>query len=89
MTTFKLIIKNIIKTENNIFSCNHDKTDTVNIVYKVLFQEFMNKDITVQTKFNFLNDSLQNFFLQDNYEKKEEFNLYFCKIQQFHLTYYI
>jgi hypothetical protein len=42
----------------------------------------MNKDITVQSKFDFLNDSLQNFFLQDKYEKKEEFILYFCKIQQ-------
>jgi hypothetical protein len=82
MTTFKLIIKKIIKTENNIFSYNHDKTDTVNIVYKVLYKDFLNKDITVRKKFDFLNDSLQNFFLQDKYEKKEEFIQYFCKIQQ-------
>ena len=78
MTTFKLIIKNIIKTENNIFSSNYDKTDEVNLLYKLLYQNLLNENINPEQKFIFLNNSLQNIFLND----KDVFMYYFCKIQQ-------
>jgi len=77
----KLIIKNIIKTENNIFSSNFDKTDKINILYKALFQSLLWEEITVYKKFSFLNKSLQDIFLREN-DKKEEFIYYFCKIQK-------
>ena len=36
----------------------------------------------MNSKQDLLLNSISNFFLQDKYEKKEEFIQYFCKLQQ-------
>ena len=79
MTTFKLIIKKIINTDNNIFSANYDNTDKNNKIIKTLFVFFIAKETQVKNKFNFYFETLENTFLKNIIE---EFIDCFCKIQK-------
>ena len=81
MSTFNLIVKKIIKPENNIFSSNYDKTDNITLLNKVFFQKLLNQSINAVNKFHFLNNTLHDVFLKNN-NKKEEFIELFCKIQK-------
>jgi len=78
-TTYKLIIKKILNTENNVFSFNYDKTDTVDEICKLLFYIFLKEDINTKSKFLFFSDCLNNVFLKG---KQTMFIDYFCKIQK-------
>jgi hypothetical protein len=84
---FSLIIKKILRTENNIFSLNYDKTDNINLIYKASFISYDNlhfKDgefIHFNTnKFLFLENSLNTFMIKG--QRENELLDYFCKIQK-------
>jgi hypothetical protein len=77
--TFKLIIKKIIKTDNNIFSNNYDKTDKVNKMIKIVFSSFFFKEFSVKNKFGFFYEIINNNFYKNI---NDEFIDYFYKIQK-------
>ena len=83
MSTYKLIIKKILKTDNNVFLYNYIDDGIDNIV-KTFFDLLLNKEINIKNKFDFFKESLENFFIKNNNE--ESFIRYFCKIQK---TYHI
>jgi hypothetical protein len=79
MTTFKLIAKKIINTDNNIFSANYDNSDKRNKIIKALFVSFISKEMEVTNKFIFYFETVQNTFFKNIID---EFIHYFCKIQK-------
>ena len=80
MATYSLIIKNILKTENNFFSPNY-KNDNINGVIKILFNQFKDeKIINIKNKYNFFYKSLNNFYIKG--KKEEEFIYFFNKVQK-------
>jgi len=86
MTTFSLIIKNIINTDNNIFFPTYKINDNVLEIHKLFFNLLLNYNdkITTAIKFNFFINTLQNLFMRNEY--RDEFINYFCKIQRiYHL----
>jgi hypothetical protein len=86
MTTFSLIIKNIINTDNNIFFPTYKINDNVLEIHKLFFNLLLNYNdkITTAIKFHFFINTLQNLFMRNEY--RDEFINYFCKIQRiYHL----
>jgi hypothetical protein len=81
MTTFSLIIKNTINTDNNIFLPSY-KIDNVLEIHKLFFNLLLNNNdkITTTIKYHFFNNSLKNLFMKNEY--REDFINYFCKIQR-------
>lgn len=77
--TFKLIIKKIINTDNNIFSNNYNKSDTVNKTIKTIFYSFFSSELTIKNKFCFFYKTINNTFFKNI---KDEFIDYFYKIQK-------
>ena len=80
MTTYKLIIRNIIKPDNNCFSSTY-KHDGIKYYLKIIFNIFIkNTEINTKNKFFFFKDSLiDNFLIKGN---ELEFIKYFYKIQK-------
>ena len=79
MSLFKLIIKKLINPDNNIFFINYDDSDKINNIIKLLFSNFLLKEINTQNKFDFFSETINNTFLKSI---KNEFIQNFCKIQQ-------
>lgn len=79
MSTYKTIIKNILKTDNNVFLYNYIDDGIDNII-KSFFDLLLNKEINVKTKFAFLKETLTNFLIKNS--KEDSFIRYFCKIQK-------
>ena len=77
MTTYSLIIKKIIKTENNFLAINY-KYDGVDCIFKIFFNIMLNQDLTIKNKYKFFIETLNGFCIKG---KEEEFINYFCKIQ--------
>jgi hypothetical protein len=84
---FSLIIKKILRTENNIFLSNYDKTDSINLIYKTAFLPYDNVHLKDgqyipynSNKFLFLDNILKSFMIKG--EKENETLDYFCKIQK-------
>ena len=84
---FGLIIKKVLRTENNIFLCNYDKTDKIHLMIKANFVTYDNlqlkegKLIPVNSnKFEFLDNALNSFMIKD--VREHEILDYFCKIQK-------
>ena len=78
MSTYKSIIKNILKTDNNVFLYNYIDDGIDNII-KSFFELLLTKEINVKNKFTFLKETLENFLIKNS--KEESFIHYFCKIQ--------
>ena len=76
---YKLIIKNLLHTDNNIFSFNYDKNETVDERCKLFFNIFLNQNIDIKNKFKFFYETINSIFLND---KKDKFINYFCKVQK-------
>ena len=77
--TYKLIIKILLDTDNNIFSFNYNKNKNFDERCKLFFNILVNQDINVQNKFIFFYETINSIFLED---KKELFIDYFCKVQK-------
>jgi len=83
MTTYKLIITNILKTYNNPFlykNNNNNINDNIDGILKCIFSILLNKEINIKNKFSFFFDSLDHFLIKNN--KENEFIEYFYKIQK-------
>jgi hypothetical protein len=80
MSTYKLIIKNTIKTDNHCFSSTY-KPDGIQHFLKIIFNIFIkNKQMNVKNKFLFFKDSLTDNYLTKG--KELEFIKFFYKIQK-------
>lgn len=85
MTTYSLVIKNIIHVEDNVFSSiKNDNNNRIDNIFKILFSTIMINNLSIKDKFIFFKQSLDNFYIR-NHNKENEFIEYFCKIQK---TYY-
>ena len=85
MSTYKLIIKNIIKPENNCFLFSY-KPDGVKSFLKIVFDIFIkNTEVNVVNKFIFFKESLFDNFLIKG-QNETEFINYFYKIQKIYNT---
>ena len=84
MATFKLIIKNVLNLNTNIFS-TQNKHDNIDASTKIIFNLSINKDFTPKNKFIFLKESFNNFLINTD-EKKNTFIDYFFKIQKTYNT---
>ena len=76
--TYSLIIKKIIKTENNFLNYNY-KYDGVDCIFKIAFNNMLNQDLNIKNKYKFFIKTLNGFYIKGT--QKEEFINYFCKIQ--------
>jgi len=84
MTTYSLIIKNILNIEEeNIFEPNYQQKNPILYIHKLFFQLLLdtNEKINCKTKFLFFHNTIQNVFMLDS-EYCEEFIHYFCRIQR-------
>lgn len=79
MNTYSLIIKKIIKTDNNFFKYDYEN-DGIKGIFKICFNILLNKDLNIKNKFKFFIETLNNFCIKGKIE--EEFIAYFCKIQK-------
>ena len=79
MTTYKLIIKNTLKTYNNPFLYK-SINDNIDGIQKCIFTILLNKEINIKNKFEFFYDSLDHFLIKN--KKENEFIEYFYKIQK-------
>lgn len=81
MTTFCKIVNKVIKLDNNIFEIKHYENDNISGIYKFYFNYLCNNLLKNYKKFQFIEETMNNFyFSQKQNEKEELFNL-FCKIQ--------
>jgi hypothetical protein len=86
MSTYNLIIEKIIGLKNNIFSPNY-KSDGVDGIYKVFFDILYNNlNTKSKNKFEFLKETLNNFFFLNKTKEKEEFLNLFYRIQKVYNT---
>ena len=83
---FSLIIKKIIRPENNVFSPTFDNTDKIDLLYKGMFNVYDNLKFNEPlshvnpNKFDLLYKALNIFTIKD--QRENEFLDYFCKIQK-------
>ena len=84
METYKLIIKNTIKTDINFFALYYKEDKIVKWYIKLSFCVF-EKEVNIENKYKKLSETLDGFLLNDK-EKKEEFIDYFYKIQKTYNT---
>ncbi len=83
MSTYKLIIKNTLKTSNSVFFYNYID-DGIDNSIKLIFETLLTKEINSKNKYTFLKESLDNFLIKNN--KEDEFIRYFCQIQKTYNT---
>jgi hypothetical protein len=80
MSTYKLIIKNIIRTDINFFSLDYKEySHHIKWYIKFIFLIILDKEIDIKNKYKIFFELLNNFLIKD---KKDEFIDYFCKIQK-------
>ena len=85
MTTFDLIIRNLINLDNNIFSFNYDELDKTDGIYKFYFNILYNNSNIkgYKTKFHFLKDILDNnFYFINKFEIRVNFLFLFYKFSK-------
>lgn len=88
MGTFNKIINKVVNLDNNIFSLNYDTNDNIQGIYKFFFYMLSNINLNKQykNKFQFIEETLNNFYFSVKpIEKNDFFNL-FCKIQHTYHT---
>ena len=79
MASYISIIKEIIKTKNNVFRYNY-KDDGVEGIFKIYFNMLIQNNITIKNKYKFFIDTLNNFCIKGM--REEKFINFFCKIQK-------
>ena len=80
METYKLLINKIAKTDINFFSLDYKEDNTIKYYIKTAFLLFEH-NINSKNKFKNLSQTLNSFLLTDP-KNKEEFILFFYKIQK-------
>jgi hypothetical protein len=84
MATFNKIINRVVNLDNNIFSLNYDKNDTIQGIYKFFFITLY--DNLYKNKFEYIETTLTNFYFSVKTTERNNFFDLFCKIQR---TYHI
>jgi len=87
MSTFSLIIEKSIHPITNCFSLDYNNLDKIPLDHtqdnylfiKLFFSSFISKPITIQSKFMFFKETLNNLFIV---KKRNEFIVFFCQIQK-------
>jgi hypothetical protein len=79
MEIYKLIIKNIINTDQNIFSQNY-KQDNIKWYIKLSFCIIL-RDLCIENKYKKISEILNGFLINDK-QKHDEFIDYYYKIQK-------
>jgi hypothetical protein len=79
MTTYKLIIKNKIKTDINFFSLDYKEDPYIKWYIKVSFMVMLNQKLDIKNKYKTFFELLNGFLIKDH---KDEFICYFSKIQK-------
>ena len=84
MATFIKIISKFVNLDNNIFAFNYDKTDKISGTNKLFFSMLINikHHINFKNKFDFLYQTLNNFYFSNDSVKQGEFFEMFNKIQK-------
>jgi hypothetical protein len=85
MNTFETIIYKILNIQNNIFSPNYDKSDNIGGIHKIMFGSYIDNKI-YKNKFDFLNETINNFYFIKKDKERNEFIDYFNKIQKTYHT---
>ena len=85
MNTFDTIVYKLINIENNIFSPKYNKSDTIGGLHKIFFGYYIS-NTNYKTKFQFLNETINNFYFSKKYEERNDFINYFNKIQKVYHT---
>ena len=83
MEIYKLIIKNIINTDQNIFSENY-KQDNIKWYIKLAFCVFL-RDLNIENKYKKMYEILNGFLIKEK-QKQDEFIDYYYKIQKTYNT---
>ena len=83
MEIYKLIIKNIIKTDENIFSQNY-KHDNIKWYIKLAFSVF-SRDLSIENKYKKMSEMLNGFLIKEK-QKQDDFIDYYYKIQKTYNT---
>jgi hypothetical protein len=88
MNTFDTIVYKIINLNNNIFSPKYDKTDAVAGIYKIFFHILVDNTKTnlYKSKLQFFIETINNFYLSEKHEERNEFMDYFRQIQRTYHT---
>lgn len=84
METYRLIIKNIIKTDINFFALDYKEDKLIKWYIKLSFM-LLQKLTSTRDKYKLLYDILNGFLLKDKIHQNE-FMDYFCKIQKIYNT---
>ena len=84
MATFNKIINRVVNLDNNIFSLNYDKNDTIQGIYKLFFITLY--DNLYKSKFEYIETTSTNFYFSVKTTERNIFVDLFCKIQR---TYHI
>lgn len=85
MATFNKIIHKVTNLDNNIFSLSYDKNDNIKGIYKFFFSILYNNNL-YKNKFDFIHQTMNNFYFSKNITERNNFFELFCKIQS---TYHI
>jgi hypothetical protein len=85
MATFNKIINRVVNLDNNIFSLNYDKNDTIQGIYKLFFITLYDNNL-YKSKFEYIETTLTNFYFSVKTTERNIFFDLFCKIQR---TYHI
>jgi hypothetical protein len=81
--TYKLIIKHVLNTSNNVFLPDFTY-DNIDGIMRTIFSLYQNIEINAKNKFEFFNKYINCFPIKNNLET--EFVNYFCKIQKTYNT---
>jgi hypothetical protein len=81
MKTFNKIVCKVVNLDNNIFSFNYNKNDKISGIYKFFFGIFTSVDTEIN-KFDYIQQTVNNFYFLDKATEKKEFFDLFCKIQR-------
>jgi hypothetical protein len=82
MLTYDLIINKLINFDNNIFSINYDNSDKIDGILKIFLKCICSDINSNKSKFNNLNEIMNNFYFSIKINKRDEFFDLFCKIQK-------
>ena len=79
MTTYKLIIKNKFKTDENFFLSNYKPDPNIKWYIRLSFMIMVKEKLDVKNKYKTFFELLNGFLIKDH---KDEFIDYFCNIQK-------
>lgn len=82
MSCFNEIVNKVINLDNNIFSFKYDNSDKISGIDKIFYNIMCNELFkSYKNKFQFIEETINNFYFSRKQNEKDEFLNLFCKIQ--------